>query len=172
MREGYVQLYIGDGKGKTTSAIGLAIRALGAGLRVAFLQFFKPDTSSEVKILRQFAPRLLYKNFHTNGFVRGKPSEDLQNLITEAYKFLKELIKDAKFDIIILDEFVYALSWHLIDLEDFLQLLRTRPAGLEIVITGRTAPQELIDLADLVTEMKNVKHYYDRGVRARWGIEM
>lgn len=172
MRKGYIQLYIGNGKGKTTAVIGLAIRALGADLKVAFLQFFKPDTSSEVNILKQFAPKLLYKNFHTEGFVRGRPSIALQNLIKEAYNFVKDLIYSHHYDLIILDEFLYALNWQLVELNDFLQLLKSRPPGLEIAITGRTAPQELIDLADLVTEMKNIKHYYERGVKARWGIEM
>lgn len=172
MREGYVHLYIGDGKGKTTAAVGLAVRALGAGLKVAFLQFFKPDTSSEVKILKKFTPQLLYLNFHTNGFVKGKPSEALSRLIKEAYQFLCKLIEENNFDLIVLDEFVYAISWQLVDLTDFIHLLKSRPPGVEIVITGRHAPQELIDLADLVTEMKNIKHYHERGVKARWGIEM
>ncbi len=171
MERGYIQLYLGEGKGKTTCAVGLAIRALGAGLKVAFLQFFKPETSSEVKILKSFAPNLLYKNFHITGFVKGKPSERLKAKIREGYEFFKKLLLEGTFQLIVLDEFVYALKWNIIELNDFINLLQNRPQGVEIVITGREAPTELIDLADLVTEMRKIKHYYDKGVQARWGIE-
>lgn len=171
MKRGYLQLYIGDGKGKTTAAIGLAIRALGAGLRVAFLQFFKSGNSSEVKVLQQFYPRLLFKNFHSGKFVRGKPSKKLKTKIMEGYSLFKELLSERNFDLIILDEFVYAFRWNIITISDFIEQLRNKPKQVEIVITGREAPKELIDIADLITEMKKIKHYYDQGVKARWGIE-
>ncbi|MCS7150164.1 MAG: cob(I)yrinic acid a,c-diamide adenosyltransferase [Caldimicrobium sp.] len=171
MREGYIQLYMGDGKGKTTSAIGLSIRALGAGLKVAFLQFFKTETSSEVRIFRKFEPHLLYKCFHSGGFVKGKPSKKLIEKIQEGYNLFLELLQHGDFDLIVLDEFVYALNWNIISLSDFIEKLKNKPKGVEIVITGREVPEELLDLADLVTEMKKVKHYFDRGVKARWGIE-
>ncbi|MFN4132454.1 MAG: cob(I)yrinic acid a,c-diamide adenosyltransferase [Caldimicrobium sp.] len=171
LEAGYIQVYTGEGKGKTTAAVGLAIRALGAGLKVAFLQFFKPETSSEVKILKTFAPQLLYANFHTKGFVKRKPSLKLKEEILKGYSFFENLLRERAYDVYILDEFVYALNWNIIELEKFLNLLREKPKGVEIIITGRGAPQALIEVADLVTEMRSLKHYFDKGVKARCGIE-
>ncbi len=171
LERGYIQVYTGEGKGKTTCSIGLAIRALGAGLKVAFLQFFKPPTSSEVKILKGLAPNLFYASFHTKGFVKGRVSEKLKKKIHEGYELFKELLQKGEYDLCILDEFVYALNWDIIDLQDFLMVLERRPQNIEVVITGRGAPQALIDRADLVTEMKPLKHYFEKGVKARCGIE-
>lgn len=171
LERGYIQVYTGEGKGKTTCAIGLAIRALGAGLKVAFLQFFKPPTSSEVKILKGFAPNLFYASFHAKGFVKGRVSEELKAKIREGYELFKELLQKGEYDLCILDEFVYALNWDIIDLQEFLKVLEKRPENIEVVITGRGAPQALIDRADLVTEMKALKHYLEKGVKARCGIE-
>lgn len=173
LEQGFIHLYYGDGKGKTTSAVGLAIRALGAGLKVAFLQFFKPGDSSEVKILKNFSPQLFYASFHHRGFVKSeeKISEELKKKILEGYYLFQELLFQKTYDLIVLDEFVYALNWNIIDLEDFLNLLKRKPYSLEIVITGRIAPQPLIEASDLVTEMKMIKHYFQKGIMARWGIE-
>lgn len=171
LKKGFIQVYTGSGKGKTTAAIGLAIRALGAGLRVAFLQFFKPGTSSEVKILKTFSPQLLYAHFHKEGFVKGKPSSSLKEEILKGYSFFKELLKKREFDVIILDEIVYALNWDIIDLEDFLKTLKEKPEEIEIVITGREAPEALLQEADLVTIMVSYKHYFEKGIPARTGIE-
>lgn len=172
LERGFIHLYIGDGKGKTTSAVGLAIRALGAGLRVAFLQFFKPGDSSEVKILKKFSPNLYYASFHYGGFVKKeKISEELKKKIFEGYALFKDLLSSKNYDLIILDEFVYAINWNIIDLEDFLQTLKNKPLEIEIVVTGREAPKALIEASDLVTEMRMIKHYFQKGVKARWGIE-
>ncbi len=171
LRRGYIQVYTGDGKGKTTAALGLAIRALGAGLRVAFLQFFKPPSSSEVNILKSFSPQLFYANFHTRGFVRGKPSPKLIKVIQEGFHLFEYLLKNKAYDVYILDEFTYALNWQILDLEKFILLLKEKPKSAEIVITGRDAPQALLEIADLVTEMKAIKHYFEKGVKARCGIE-
>lgn len=171
LKVGYIQVYTGEGKGKTTAAVGLAIRALGAGLKIAFFQFFKPQTSSEVKILKTFSPQLFYANFHTKGFVKGEPSSTLKEEILKGFYLFEKLLKENSYDVYILDEFVYALNWNIIELEKFLTLLKEKPKRAEIILTGRKAPQALIEVADLVTEMKLVKHYFDKGVKARCGIE-
>ena len=172
LERGFIHLYFGDGKGKTTSAIGLAIRALGAGLKVAFFQFFKPGNSSEVKIFKTFYPNLYYASFHHGGFVKDKEiSKELKEKILEGYALFKGLLSSKAYDVIILDEFVYALTWNIIDLEEFLEVLKNKPLEIEIVITGREPPLALIEASDLVTEMKMIKHYFQRGVKARWGIE-
>ncbi len=168
---GFVHLYTGDGKGKTTCAVGLAIRALGAGLKVAFIQFFKPHTSSEVKILKKFAPQLLYLNFHTGGFVYSKPSPELVSIIKKGWQEVKKIASSGEFDLLILDELTYALNWNIISEEELIDFLKNKPQKLEIVITGRRAPQSLLSVVDLATEMKEIKHYFTQGVIAREGIE-
>jgi len=169
--KGYIQIYTGDGKGKTTAAIGLSIRAIGAGLKVAFVQFFKPGTSSEVKVLKKFFPELYYKNFGKEKFVKGKIEEELKDLILKGWEEVKKLVISKEYNIIVLDEFTYALNWGIIKLEEFLNFLKNKPEEVEIIITGRQAPQELIEIADLVVEMKKIKHYFDKQVPARKGIE-
>lgn len=169
--KGYTQVYTGDGKGKTTAAIGLTIRALGAGLKVAFFQFFKPGTSSEVNILKNFSPQLYYKAFGKEGFIEEKVDPETKELILKGWKEVKDLVKSGTYNIIVLDEITYALNWKLIDLKEFLEFLKNKPENLELVITGRNAPKEVIEVADLVTEMKKVKHYYEKDVKSRKGIE-
>ncbi len=171
MKKGYIQVYIGDGKGKTTAAIGLTIRAIGAGLKVAFFQFFKTGSSSEVKILKSFYPKIYYKNFGKKGFIKDQINEKTKNKVLQGWEELKELVKSRTYNIIVLDEISFALDWGIIGLKEFLDFLKNKPEDLEIIITGRSAPQELIEIADLVTEMKKIKHYYEKGIKARKGIE-
>lgn len=169
--QGFIQIYTGEGKGKTTAAIGLAVRALGAGLKVAFLQFFKPDTSSEVLILKQFEPNLFYQNFGEGKFVRGKVNQSLKDNLLKGWTLAKKLIKEGSYDLVILDEIFYVLEWGIINLKEFLEVLKEKADKVEVVLTGRKAPQEIVEMADLVSEVKKVKHYFDRGVLARKGIE-
>ncbi len=168
---GYVQLYIGEGKGKTTAALGLTLRAIGAGLKVAFFQFFKPPTSSEVKVLESFYPQVFYKSFHNGGFVMGKPSQRLIEEIRRGWEAVLEVAEEGKYQILVLDELTYALNWGIITESELISFLKKKPTSLEVVITGRYASQSLIDEANLVTEMKLIKHYFDFGVPARLGIE-
>jgi len=168
---GYVHLYYGEGKGKTTAALGLTFRAVGAGLKVAFFQFFKPGTSSEVKILKKFYPQVLYLNFHRGSFVSGKPSNDLIEEISRGWKTVLDVAERNEYQVLVLDELTYALNWNIIPEEDLLFFLRKKPKALEVVITGRYAPERLICEVDLATEMKQIKHYFEKGVLARVGIE-
>lgn len=169
--KGYIQVYTGEGKGKTTAAIGLTIRALGAGLKVAFFQFFKPGTSSEVDILKRFFPQLLYKAFGKEEFIKEKIDPEIRELILKGWEEVKELAKSGTYNIIVLDEITYALNWGIINLKEFLEFLKNKPEDLEVIITGRFAPEKIIEIADLVTEMKKIKHYYNKDVKSRKGIE-
>lgn len=172
MRKGYVQVYTGSSKGKTTAALGLALRAAGAGLRVFIGQFIKKGMSSEHRALERFSDLIAIKQYGT-GFVkkevaaRNKAIDAAQKGLEE----IKKIVKSNKFDIVILDEINVAAYHGLIDVNDILNLIEKKPAGVEIVLTGRYADKRIIEKADLVTEMKEIKHYYKKGVKARRGIE-
>ena len=177
----YVQVYTGEGKGKTTAAIGLAIRAIGAGKKVLFLQFMKSKVYSEHTIL----PTLQNLTLETVGkpfFIikEGMKSKDelakwgdevVVALIEKGYERARAAISSGEYDLVVLDEYNMALFFELITWDKTKALLDARHPETELVFTGRGAPQELIDEADLVTEMKEVKHYYLQGVMARKGIE-
>ena len=188
----YVQVYTGEGKGKTTAVIGLAIRAIGAGKKVLFLQFMKSKVYSEHNVL----PNIENLTLETVGkpffiikkgmkspdelarwgdevvvFEAGNPPKDYVALIEKGYDHALEAIQSGDYDLVILDEYNMALFFELISWEKTQALLDTRNPETELVFTGRGAPQELLDAADLVTEMKEVKHYYMQGVMARKGIE-
>jgi cob(I)alamin adenosyltransferase len=169
---GYLQIYTGEGKGKTTSSVGLCLRALFRGLKIAFFQFFKPGDSGEIKALQKCFPQnFYYKNYFEKGFVKGEINSSLKKLIIEGWEEVKEVIKSQKFHIVVLDEFTYTLKWKILELNKVVEFLKNKPNNVEIIITGRDAPDELIKIADLVTEMKKIKHYFDKGIKAREGIE-
>ncbi len=168
---GYVQVYTGDGKGKTTAALGLSLRALGAGFRVAFVQFLKKGEYSEIRALRRFEPQVEIYQFHAGGFVKGRPDEAVRRAVAEGWQKARALILNGRYQLVVLDEINLVLSMGLLPLEEVLAVLRDRPSPVEVVLTGRGAPEALLEVADLVTEMRKLKHYYDRGVPARIGIE-
>jgi len=171
MKRGYIQVYTGNGKGKTTAAFGLALRALGAGLHVGIIQFMKSKPTSELRSMRKFGKSLVLKRYGSPRFLMRKPKA---RDIIQAQKALiaaGDMVNSGRYDAIILDEACMALHYNLIDINELISMIRKRPKGLEIVITGRCAPKELIETADLVTEMQEVKHYWKAGVRARRGIE-
>ena len=169
--KGYVQVYTGDGKGKTTAAIGLAIRALGAGWRVFFAQFLKAGGYSEHKALAQFSDHLTIKAYGRNVFIKGEPEEEDRRLAQEAYQEIAEIVASGRHRLVILDEANVAVHYGLITVDQILDLIDRRAEGVELLITGRYAHSRLIERADLVTEMRGVKHYFDRGIKARVGVE-
>ncbi|MEE9531481.1 MAG: cob(I)yrinic acid a,c-diamide adenosyltransferase [Deltaproteobacteria bacterium] len=169
--KGYVQVYTGDGKGKTTAAIGLAIRALGAGWRVFFAQFLKAGEYSEHKALAQFSDHLTIKTYGRNVFIKGEPEEEDRRLAQEAYLEIAEIVASGRHRLVILDEANVAVHYGLITVDQILDLIDRRAEGVELLITGRYAHSRLIERADLVTEMRGVKHYFDRGITARVGVE-
>ncbi len=170
---GLLQVYTGDGKGKTTCALGLGLRAIGQGFRVFMVQFLKGrDTGEALITTRRLAPDFTLRHFGRGALVnlRAPAPEDLA-LVREAWDLARQVLKAGDHDLVILDEINLALAFNLISLEEGLEALRLRPPWVEVVLTGRQAPPEIIELADLVTEMRPLKHYFAGGVPARRGIE-
>lgn len=164
-----IHVYTGDGKGKTTAAIGLTIRAIGNGFRVLFVQFIKEAYAGEIEIFRKF-PELIEIYMCSTGFVYEKPKQFQIEIVRECVKEIEEKLKKDRYDIVVFDELCVALSSGLLSREDAKRLIHFSDKT-ELIITGRNAPDWLIEQADLVTEMKKIKHYFDRGIKARKGIE-
>lgn len=169
-KKGYVQVYTGNGKGKTTAAIGLSIRAAGAGLNVLFVQFVKGLEYSEHKALKKF-DNITVKQFGRGNFIHSKPTKDDIKKAEEGYNFVVNAFKENKYNIIVLDEANIAVFFKLFSSDDLIRLIKLKPDDAELIITGRYASEDVINAADLVTEMREIKHYYTKGVAARTGIE-
>lgn len=170
MEKGYIQLYTGNGKGKTTAALGLALRAICAGKSVYIGQFIKGMDYSELRAI-EYLPNLTIEQFGRDCFIYKDPTDEDIKAAKEGLEKIGRLLKDSPYDLIVLDELNIALYYNLFPLEEVLELLNARDKTKEILITGRYAPEELIEISDLVTEMKEIKHYYNQGVEARKGIE-
>jgi cob(I)alamin adenosyltransferase len=169
--QGYVQVYTGDGKGKTTAALGLALRAVGAGLRVYIGQFIKSGAYSEVIALERWSDLITLEQFGRGCFIRGEPCSEDIDVAKTALKAITAALTSGKYDLVVADEANVAFKCRLVSEEALLSLIDARPPEVELVLTGRGAPQAVMDRADLVTEMKPIKHYYEQGVLARKGIE-
>ena len=169
--KGYIQIYTGNGKGKTTAALGLALRAAGAGKKVFFAQFVKGQIYSEVKALQMYMPMVEIKQYGLSCFIRDTPTLADIEMAKEGFKEVSEIILSGKYDIVVLDEANIAIFYKLFSANELIAVLKQKPEETEIIITGRYAAPELIEVADLVTEMLEVKHYYQKGVNARVGIE-
>jgi len=170
MDKGYIQIYTGEGKGKTTAAIGLAVRAIGGGKKVAIIQFMKKgEYYGEFVFMSKYTTML---QFGREGFVDidSPPKEDI-DLASSGLKEAEQMIFSGMYDIIILDEIVTAVEYGLLSEEQILGLMKNKPEEVELVLTGRGATKKMIESADLVTEMKETKHYYKKNVQAREGIE-
>ena len=166
-----VHVYTGDGKGKTTAAIGLAIRAIGAGFKVLIVQFIKNGEYSEIKALNKFSDSITIKQFGLGHFIKGVPSAEDFNAAQIGIEETDSIIRLGKYNMVILDEANVAVKLGLFSVDDLLYIIDNKPDNVELVITGRDAEQKLIEKADLVTEMKEIKHYFRKGVMARIGIE-
>lgn len=179
-RKGLVIVYTGDGKGKTSAALGAAMRALGHGWKVLIIQFMKGDwpvVYGELEMAKKLAPQLEVLQLG-RGFVKimgdRKPFEEHVSAAQAAMALTKEKVFSGQYDVVILDEVNYALGYmdfKLIELEDVLELIRTKPPELHLILTGRNAHPEVVALADLVTEMREVKHPMKRGIPAQQGID-
>lgn len=169
--KGYIQVYTGNGKGKTTAAVGLAIRAAGAGKKVFIAQFVKGMPYAELDLIRQYLHKIEVRQYGRRCFIYEKPSQEDIDAARTGMEEAAEIISSQQYDVIILDEATIALHFKLFSTEYLLEVLRNKPEPTEIIITGRYAPDELIEMADLVTEMREIKHYYQSGVEARKGIE-
>jgi len=171
MKKGLIQVYTGNGKGKTTAALGLALRAIGHGYKVGMVQFMKKnDEYGEVKV-SNLLPRFSLFQFGRNVFVKKNPEKIDIELAKDGFSFAREAMRKGEFDILILDEINVAIYFGLISEEDVLKLLDEKPPNVELILTGRYARDSIIKRADLVTEMKEIKHPYQNGVMAREGIE-
>jgi len=167
---GKIHIYTGDGKGKTTAALGLTLRAIGAGYKVYIIQFLKGQDYSELKSLKPLKAVTL-KRFGKKDFIYkpGVLGDKIQ--VDKALAWTRKIFKQNRFDIIILDEIFLALFFKLISAKQLINLIKQKPNNLELILTGRRAPKEIIKLADYVTEMKEIKHPYKNGLLARKGIE-
>ncbi len=170
VERGMVQVYTGNGKGKTTAAIGLAIRALGAGKKVFIAQFVKGMRYSELNMLEKL-DGIVVRQYGRDCFIVKKPQQDDIALARTGLDETAAVLKEGNYDLVILDEACIALYYALFSLEELLAAINGRAPHVEVVITGRYAPGGLLEVADLVTEMREVKHYYHKGVHAREGIE-
>ena len=171
-RQGYVHVYTGNGKGKSTAALGLALRAAGAGLRVFIGQFVKGQRYSEHDALERFSDLITVRQYGRECFIRRKPDADDVAHARSGIDHARQVVQSKEYDVVILDEANVAVFFHLIPAETIVDIIRTRPSEVDLIITGRYADDSVIESADLVTEMREVKHYYSEGVLARRGIEM
>ncbi len=171
--KGYIQVYTGDGKGKTTAALGLALRAAGYKHKVYIGQFLKGQEYGELLSVKKLSPYITIEQFGRKGFIHVTKDPDEED-IKRAKRGLKKCLEamlSRKYRIIILDEINVAVDLNLITEEEVHEFLDKRPEDVEIILTGRYAPPSFLKRADLVTEMKEKKHYYKKGVKAREGIE-
>lgn len=173
LERGFTQIYTGNGKGKTTAAIGQAVRAAGAGLKTYIIQFMKDFPYNESNSLKQLSDWITLEKVGKDDYVFRKeppPQEEIVNAKI-ALEIAKEKMLSGKYDLIILDEICVAIYFGLFPVEDVLLFLDAKPENVELILTGRYCPQVFIDRADLVTEMKEVKHYYQKGILSRAGID-
>ncbi len=170
MSPGLVQVYTGNGKGKTTAALGLAIRAAGRGFSVFIGQFMKGVLYGELAIEEFTNGRVRIHQFGTDSLIHTADENDRRKALA-GLETCRKAIQSADFDICVLDEVNIAIHMGLLDVKSVVEIVKDRPKGVELVLTGRYAPQEILDMADLITEMKEIRHPYQKGIPAREGIE-
>ncbi|MDD5428581.1 MAG: cob(I)yrinic acid a,c-diamide adenosyltransferase [Candidatus Omnitrophica bacterium] len=170
LKLGLVQVYTGSGKGKTTAALGLALRASGAGLKVSIQQFAKSGEYCEIKALRRLG-NIKVSQCGSKCFIKGRPDTSDIECARRGLKKAKGDIFSGKFDLVILDEVNVAMKLKLIKIKDVIDVIKRRPKSVELVLTGRDCPASIKKMADLVTEMREIRHPYKRGINARRGIE-
>jgi cob(I)alamin adenosyltransferase len=174
LEKGLIQIYTGKGKGKTTAALGLALRAVGRGLKVIMIQFLKGRAETgELTMARRLSPDLLIKPMGREGFLDpASPRPEDLALAKGALEEARSVLQEKSCDVLILDEINVAVSMGLVSEEAVLDLLDGKPSQMELILTGRNAPPLLLEKADLVTTMECTKHYFNRGQAARVGIEL
>jgi len=175
MENGLVHIYTGDGKGKTSAALGLALRAAGRNLKVKIIQFLKSEDSGECLSLKKLYPDIELERFNSQKkFIWNMNEAELSILKKETltgFERAVEITKNSECDVLILDEFIWCVIKNFVGMEKAKQFILTKPESMELVLTGRNAPDELIEISDYVTEMKKVKHPFEKGINAREGVE-
>ena len=175
LEKGLVQVYTGEGKGKTTAAIGQGMRAYGNGLKVYMLQFLKGGKTGELNTVAELGDNFKIfrfekpKDFTWN--LTDEEKEELRLEIREGYNFVLDVIKENKCDVLIIDEVMAVLSNKFLSVEEVIHIIDNKPETMELILTGRNVPKEILEKSNLVTEMKCIKHYFSEGVPAREGIE-
>jgi cob(I)alamin adenosyltransferase len=170
--KGLVIVITGDGKGKTTSAFGQALRAVGQGYNVLVVQFMKGRKYGEFKAAKDFLPNLTVKLVGLDSFVmRDNPAAIDIEMAQKGLALVKRAIKSGKYDMIIMDEINVAMDFKLVDTKEVIEMIENRPLGLDFILTGRNAPEEIKNIADTVSEVREIKHHYAAGIKNRAGIE-
>lgn len=174
MEQGLVHIYCGDGKGKTTAATGLAVRAAGCGKKVLFARFLKNEDSGELRILDQI-PEIevlhLEKSFGFFKTLSDGEQKECVNMYQKLWKTIMQKVQCGTFDMLVMDEFMAASNYGMVSVDEAAEFLKNRPEKLEVVLTGRNPSEKLMDLADYVSEIRKEKHPFDKGIGARRGIE-
>ena len=172
-KKGYFQIYTGNGKGKTTAALGVAFRAMGHGMRTYIGQFMKGQMYGELKASKKGCSCITIEQYgkKTLMHVRDAPGEADIEMAKQGLRKAREAMSSGTYDIVVFDEIITAHFFHLVTIDEMIETINMKPGDVEVIFTGRYAPPELVAIADLVTEMKEVKHYYQQGVKARKGIE-
>jgi len=172
MKKGYVQIYTGNGKGKTTAAFGLALRASGHGKKIFIGQFVKGMKYGELDSIKKFSDTITLKQFGRDCFIENDPEPEDIRIARKGWDLVNTILIENSVDILILDEIGIAIYYKLISTKEVAEFIKRKPSEMELILTGRYMPEELFELADLVTEMREIKHYYQKGVPAREGIEL
>ena len=171
IKKGFIHVYTGTGKGKTTAALGLGLRAVGAGFKVHMIQFMKGRRYSEIEGVKNL-PNFIISQHGRDEFVNKEKPEKIDiDLAQKGLSYAKDVIKSEKYDIVILDEINVAINYKLISLEDVLNIIKEKPKQLELVLTGRYVHPEIVKVSDIVTEMLEIKHPYQKGINCRKGID-
>ena len=170
-KEGRLQVYTGDGKGKTTAALGLALRAAGAGARVFFAQFIKGIKYNEIRALERFDDLITVRQYGRGCFIRNAPTDADKQAAMAGLREARQVLESGEYPMVILDEANVATHFGLFPVEELLNLIHARPNHVELILTGRRADPRVIEQANLVTEMREIRHYYAEGLEARDGIE-
>jgi len=166
-----IHVYTGDGKGKSTAALGLALRAIGNGMRVVVMQFMKGSETGEV-LAQEIIPGLCVAQYGRDAFVDPeKPLDEDYDFARQGFQCAKDVVSSGSAELLILDEINVAVDYGLLPKKEVVEFIKSVPESVELVLTGRNAPSEFVELADLVTEMKEIKHPYKKGVKARKGVE-
>jgi len=170
-KTGFIHLYTGNGKGKTTAALGLALRAFGAGKKIFIAQFIKGMPYSEIEAINNYLPGISIRQFGLDCFIINKPTKKDKKAARFGLSEVSKIIASGDYDLVVLDEACIAIHYNLFSDHELISIIKAKPEAMEVVITGRYATAELIKFADLVSDMNEVKHYYKLGVKARKGID-